>query len=136
MPDTDPEVIVAGHICLDIFPVFDKQTSAGGVISPGKLVKVGPALIAVGGSVANTGLTLHRLGITTRLMGKVGDDLFGQAIQETIKSNDGIGTYERLERRSYVPIPSLSALLVAIARFSTTLASMIPIAPGIFRWSS
>ncbi|GAC1349771.1 MAG: hypothetical protein NVS2B12_36690 [Ktedonobacteraceae bacterium] len=67
----DPEVIVAGHICLDIFPVFNGQTSASGVISPGKLVKVGPALIAIGGSVANTGLTLHRLGITARLMGKV-----------------------------------------------------------------
>jgi sugar/nucleoside kinase (ribokinase family) len=110
MSDIDPEVIVAGHICLDIFPVFNEQTSASGVISPGKLVKVGPALLAVGGSVANTGLTLHRLGITTRLMGKVGDDLFGQAILETIKSND-----ERLAEHMIVSPDAHSSYSIIIS---------------------
>ena len=110
MPDTDPEVIVAGHICLDIFPVFDEQISASGVISPGKLVNVGPAQIAVGGSVANTGLTLHRLGITTRLMGKIGDDLFGQAIQETLKSND-----ERLAEHMIVSPDAHSSYSIIIS---------------------
>ena len=110
MPDTDPEVIVAGHICLDIFPVFNEQTSASGVISPGKLVNVGPAQIAVGGSVANTGLALHRLGITTRLIGKIGDDLFGQAIRETIKSND-----ERLAEHMIVSPDAHSSYSIIIS---------------------
>lgn len=47
---------------------------------PGKLVNVGQAALATGGAVANTGLALHRLGVPVRLMGKVGDDFFGEAI--------------------------------------------------------
>ena len=74
------EVIVAGHICLDIFPTFTDGATRAEVLVPGALIHVGPALLALGGAVANTGFALHRLGIPTRLMGKVGDDLFGQAI--------------------------------------------------------
>ena len=37
--------------------------------------------------MSNTGLALHRLGISTRLAGKVGDDLFGQAILQIIRSH-------------------------------------------------
>jgi sugar/nucleoside kinase (ribokinase family) len=55
---------------------------------PGELVHVGPAMLALGGSVANTGLTLHRLGAKTRLVGKVGDDLFGEAILESLRRVD------------------------------------------------
>jgi sugar/nucleoside kinase (ribokinase family) len=38
--------------------------------------------------VANTGLALNRLGITTRLVGKVGDDLFGQALRQIVAAHD------------------------------------------------
>ncbi|MBC8164080.1 MAG: carbohydrate kinase family protein [Roseiflexaceae bacterium] len=51
---------------------------------PGALVDVGPAALATGGSVANTGLALHRLGVPTRLVGKVGADMFGRAIRELL----------------------------------------------------
>ncbi len=74
------EVIVAGHICLDIFPTFADGKTREKALVPGALVAVGPAVLALGGAVANTGVALHRLGISTRLMGKVGDDLFGRAI--------------------------------------------------------
>lgn len=47
---------------------------------PGKLVNVGGAVLATGGAVANTGIALHRLGMPVKLMGKVGDDIFGDAI--------------------------------------------------------
>ena len=75
------EVVVAGHICLDIIPAFPPH---GAAFEPGKLVKMGPATIATGGAVSNTGLALHRLGIATQLMGKVGNDLFGRAILDFI----------------------------------------------------
>ena len=82
-------IIVAGHICLDIFPSFDAHW--GGLqelMVPGKLVNVGPALLSTGGAVSNAGLALHRLGIPSRLMGMVGDDLFGHAILDVLRRHD------------------------------------------------
>ena len=79
-----PEIVVAGHLCLDVIPAFERPAE----LAPGRLIKVGPALLATGGAVANTGLALHRLGIPTRLMGKVGDDLFGRATLALIRSID------------------------------------------------
>ena len=88
MSDIAAEVIVAGHICLDIFPTFPPGQASEQVLVPGNLVDVGPAHLALGGAVANTGLALHRLGIPTRLMGKVGDDLFGQSILKLLCATD------------------------------------------------
>ncbi|HXF61957.1 MAG TPA: carbohydrate kinase family protein [Caldilineaceae bacterium] len=89
MRSTPPTAVVAGHICLDIIPTFDaRQSPSGPLLEPGKLIHVGPPTLATGGAVSNTGLALHRLGITTRLMGKIGDDLFGRAILDIICSRD------------------------------------------------
>jgi sugar/nucleoside kinase (ribokinase family) len=76
------DVVVAGHICLDIIPRFtiDAGRELEAYLSPGRLSEVGPAALSTGGAVSNTGLSLYRLGVETRLMGKVGDDLFGRAI--------------------------------------------------------
>lgn len=102
-------VVVAGHICLDIIPAFTTspdpvpdpvptpaESTAGDVsghvarhvVVPGALTNVGPAALSTGGAVSNTGLALHRLGIPTRLMGKVGDDLFGRAIVDLVRRRD------------------------------------------------
>ena len=85
----DAQVVAAGHICLDLLPVFEAR--GGGLdtlLTPGKLINVGPAVTTTGGAVPNTGLALHRLGISTRLMGKVGDDLFGHAILGLLRTHD------------------------------------------------
>ena len=80
------EAIVAGHICLDIIPAFKSRVALPqDFFVPGDLVKIGPAVVATGGAVSNTGLALHRLGVPTRLMGKVGDDLFGRAIVDIVR---------------------------------------------------
>ncbi len=73
----DCDAVVAGHICLDIIPIL---TTAGFAFNPGKLQEVGPAVLSTGGPVSNTGLALYRLGVRTRLMGKVGTDYFGQVV--------------------------------------------------------
>lgn len=78
------EVIVAGHICLDIIPTFARRAA----LDPGKLIKVGPAVMATGGAVSNTGIALHRLGARTRLMGKVGDDAMGRTILDLLRGID------------------------------------------------
>ncbi len=77
------EVIVAGHICLDIIPRLRGDAIA---FTPGRLIEAGKTILATGGPISNTGLALHKLGINTRLMGKVGDDLFGQAIFQLIEA--------------------------------------------------
>jgi sugar/nucleoside kinase (ribokinase family) len=81
------EVIVAGHICLDIIPRFtvDAGRELEAYLAPGRLSEVGPAALSTGGAVSNTGLSLHRLGVDTRLMGKTGDDLFGHAILDIVR---------------------------------------------------
>lgn len=82
------EVIVAGHICLDILPDFTQHTPESDMLVPGKLTTVGPATLAIGGAVANAGLALHRLGISTRLVGKVGDDHLGRLILHILREAD------------------------------------------------
>lgn len=86
---TEPQrVIVAGHICLDIIP--NVSAIAPGVFNamfrPGHLLEAGPATLATGGPVSNTGLALHRLGVPVRLIGKVGHDPFGQVVLNLINA--------------------------------------------------
>ncbi len=77
-----PEIIAAGHICLDITPAFLEQKGGtiGEVLLPGRLLQMGQADVHTGGSVANTGLALKILGADVALMGKVGNDAFGKMV--------------------------------------------------------
>ena len=84
---------------MDIIP--DLSSHAVGqfdsAFQPGRLVHVGAASISTGGAVANTGLALHRLGIETRLLAKVGSDLLGQIVRQIVTSyashlDDGISS--------------------------------------------
>ncbi|MBN2446557.1 MAG: carbohydrate kinase family protein [Phycisphaerae bacterium] len=85
------DIVVAGHICLDIIPSFgDARTPLNELLRPGTLVEIGPAVVSTGGAVSNTGLALHRLGLRARLMGKVGDDLFGDAIRAILRRYDAV----------------------------------------------
>jgi sugar/nucleoside kinase (ribokinase family) len=76
------KAIVAGHICIDITPVFpDKGISdISKVLSPGKLLQMEGVNIHTGGAVANTGLAMKILGADVSLMGKTGQDEFGGLI--------------------------------------------------------
>ncbi|MHB8629069.1 MAG: carbohydrate kinase family protein [Aggregatilineales bacterium] len=75
----DSEVIVGGHLCLDILPDMRRVPTLNS-LQPGKLLEVGAASLATGGPVSNTGLALHKLGVRVELMSIVGDDLIGQLI--------------------------------------------------------
>jgi len=80
------DAVVAGHLCLDIIPDMSggspEQFRRSFV--PGRLVQVGAASFCTGGTVSNVGLVLHKLGIGTQLIGKVGDDIFGQAVRQIV----------------------------------------------------
>ena len=75
------EALVAGHICLDMIPGFKSKVS----FEPGRLIEVGEAALSTGGAVSNTGQALYKLGISTSLCGKIGDDLFGKAVLEILE---------------------------------------------------
>jgi sugar/nucleoside kinase (ribokinase family) len=83
-------VIVAGHICLDIILGFDHLPGGQflNLLQPGKMITAGPATLSTGGAVSNTGLALVKLGIPTRLIGKIGRDPFGEAVCRIISSYD------------------------------------------------
>lgn len=80
-----PEVVVAGHICLDVIPELPGSVPAVSLLTPGKLTVVGPAAVSTGGAVANTGLALHKLGTAVRLVGKVGEDPLGAALLDVLR---------------------------------------------------
>lgn len=83
------KIIAAGHICIDVTPVFSGDTycdKISDLLEPGKLIHVNPADVHTGGSVANTGLALKILGANVQLLGKIGNDAFGAMIQEVVKS--------------------------------------------------
>ncbi len=81
-----PEVMVAGHICLDLTPTFGgtAETALGDVLEPGSLVVVGGCVVSPGGPVANTGLALLKLGVDCAFAAKVGDDAFGRVLTDRL----------------------------------------------------
>ena len=84
----DKKIIAAGHICIDITPMFPRGVKCkelGDLLIPGKLINMAGADIHTGGSVANTGLALKKLGANVQLLGKVGNDAFGGMIANILE---------------------------------------------------
>ena len=81
------QIVVAGHICLDITPVFPnkRMKPPADILIPGKLIQMDAADVHTGGAVANTGLAIKLLGEDVRLIGKVGEDSFGRMIENILK---------------------------------------------------
>lgn len=113
------KVIAAGHICLDITPVFSEKKAAqlGDILTPGKLVNVGQADVHTGGSVANTGLAMKFFGADVSLMGKIGNDPFGEMVCNVLKAHgaeQGLLVSER-ESTSYtvvVAVPGIDRIFL------------------------
>jgi sugar/nucleoside kinase (ribokinase family) len=82
--------VAAGHLCLDILPNLDHLGNGqfDVLFRPGRLIQVGAAQFATGGPVSNTGLALHRLGVPTRLIAKVGGDPFGRIVRDVVSRYD------------------------------------------------
>ncbi len=84
------QVVVAGHICFDVIPTFSKtdKTEMADLFVPGKLINMGSVKISTGGPVSNTGIALSILGINTKLMGKIGNDYFGEGILKLLRERN------------------------------------------------
>ena len=86
----EKKAVVAGHVCVDITPVFPKQSAGalGEILVPGSLIHMDGVDVHTGGAVANTGLAMKKLGANVRLMGKVGNDEFGRIVQNIFSEYD------------------------------------------------
>lgn len=83
---SNKKAIVAGHICLDVTPVFTGGTAAiSEIMLPGRLIQMNGIDIHTGGCVANTGLALKLFGAEVRLLGKIGRDEFGSLILQILQ---------------------------------------------------
>ncbi len=105
------EAVCAGHICIDLIPDFthDKQGICD-IFVPGRLSIVGKMNMSTGGSVANTGLALEKMGIKTCLMGKTGDDELGSILGHMLEERFGIASNVKKaagEQTSYSVVLSL-----------------------------
>lgn len=94
------KIIAAGHICLDITPLFpaEKTGAAAELLLPGTLLRMEGADVHTGGSVANTGLALRFFGADVRLMGKLGDDAFGRMILDILAAHGCDGADMAVEK--------------------------------------
>jgi sugar/nucleoside kinase (ribokinase family) len=81
MSEHMPEVIVAGHLCLDIIPSLPSRAS---IPAPGHTREVGSVSLVPGGAVANVGGALSRLGMVPHLVGLVGDDPAGELLRSLV----------------------------------------------------
>jgi sugar/nucleoside kinase (ribokinase family) len=84
MLTTEYDVIVAGHLCLDLTPEIP-NIEMGQVFRAGRLVNASGLTISTGGPVSNTGMGLRTLGVRVGLVGKVGDDEFGRLAVERLR---------------------------------------------------
>ena len=69
-------VIVADHLCTPI------SHSAEG---SGELVKADELILNIGGCASNAAVVLSKLGIRSTVCGRVGDDVFGRYVAETLE---------------------------------------------------
>lgn len=97
------DLLVAGHLCLDIIPEIpdEKSTEASAFYRPGALVNIGPCAVGTGGPVFNTGLGALKLGAQVAFSATVGDDEYGRIVrrraeaygaEQGIRVQDGICT--------------------------------------------
>lgn len=88
----DLDIIVAGHLCLDLIPAFTLEGRVGDirkVLIPGKMINMGDCVVVGGGPVTNAGVSIKRLGAKVELIGKVGDDAFGKEVLRWYEEQEG-----------------------------------------------
>jgi len=83
------KVMVAGHICLDITPIFLNQevNSLDKILEAGKLVEMKDVDVHAGGCVSNTGLAIKKFGAEVSFVAKIGNDYFGKIVQSIFREN-------------------------------------------------
>lgn len=83
------DIMVAGHVCLDIIPRFPDTgaTQISEIMRPGKLVNMEEAAISTGGPVSNTGRNMKTLGNSVCFCARTGDDVLGKITIDLLRNS-------------------------------------------------
>ena len=93
------DIMVAGHVCLDITPQFKQQAMVpiAELLRPGRLVKVDDAVVSTGGAVSNTGINIKTMGQRVCFAARVGNDLFGTIIYDRFSAIGNSSAIKKVE---------------------------------------
>ena len=92
MAKRDLDVVIAGHLCLDLIPKFTVEEKQDGIVNtlvPGKMIDMARCIVVGGGPVTNAGVSIRRLGAKVELIGKAGDDEFGRLVFAWYEQHEG-----------------------------------------------
>ncbi len=110
------KVIVAGHSCVDITPIFPpgtkKVANPGELLTPGRLVQMEGVDINGGGAVSNTGIAMKLLGADVSLLTRTGTDTFGKVLKDIYADfgvADSVASVEG-ERTSYTAVIAMPGI--------------------------
>ena len=95
MSNSALDVVVAGHLCLELIPRFLNPTGLkiSEILRPGSLVNTAEMTIGTGGAVSNTGFALKIFGCHAAFIAKVGNDAIGAMTLDILRkygSSDGV----------------------------------------------
>ncbi len=95
MSNSALDVVVAGHLCLELIPRFLNPTGLkiSEILRPGSLVNTAEMTIGTGGAVSNTGFALKIFGCHVVFIAKVGNDAIGAMTLDILRkygSSDGV----------------------------------------------
>lgn len=85
------DAVIAGYICVDMLPGFNKNDNLKNVTDlfiPGKLIEIEGMDFVLGGLVPNTGLAMKKLGKKVFLNGLAGDDFIGTIAIASLNKHD------------------------------------------------
>lgn len=82
MPDSQTSVIVLGGINMDLVTVAERFPAAGETVVGNRF------LTYPGGKGANQAVAAARMGAATAMVGKVGDDIFGPQLVDSLAASD------------------------------------------------
>lgn len=81
-------VVLAGHVSIDLILEMENGKDPNDFFHTGVLQRVEKTNFYTGGSVLNTGLALHKLGIPIEVSGVIGDDEFGRNLLSLLEQYD------------------------------------------------
>ena len=79
------DAVIAGYLCVDIVPEFQKNehvTSISNLFKPGKLIEIDGLDFSLGGVVANTGMAMKKFNKKVFLNGLIGNDFIGKIARD------------------------------------------------------